>query len=199
MAESADTESNSKRIFIALDLAPETREVIQAWQAGQTAHERLRQVRPDALHMTLAFLGDRAPDQVAAAAEVVDSLRWDPMPGGVLLPDPVPAPRRKPRLLALEVDAPALKPLQEHLVGALSGRGLTMGERRAFWPHITVFRLRRGRPGERPPRLEPLPDGAEHAFGAVRVALYCSELRPEGSKYTLLAANQLPDGDDQMR
>lgn len=183
------------RLFFALDLPPETVELIGRWQAGAPATGGLRAVRPEALHLTLAFLGERPEAEVPALAKLVAELGGEAI-AGVLRPEPVPVPRRRPKLLALSVESPGAERLQAKLSGRLQALGPYRPDRRPFWPHLTVFRLKArssGRKrGERVERLEPLPIGDGQAFGFVRLALYRSFLRPEGSSYSALAANELP-------
>ncbi len=183
------------RMFCALDLPPELRDRIEVWARRQASGEgsRWRAVRPEALHLTLAFLGDRPPAAAARIAEILAALRLEGPVRGMLEPDPVPVPRRAPRLLALGVAGEEIPPLQAELAAALEREGLYEPEARPFWPHVTVLR-RRGR-GSRGGRVEPFGaegDGSGHAFGAVRVALYRSETRPEGPRYTCLATRDLP-------
>lgn len=193
-------EPSSRRLFCALDPPPEIVAAIAAWQgeqlAGRGADAGLRAVRPEALHLTVAFLGAQPPERRAAVAELVGELPARPI-GGRLRPAPVPLPRRRPKLFALEVESRGAERLAAEVREKLALIGVEPPDRRPLWPHLTVFRVKRGRRGgtgarRAPiPRLEPLPEGDGRAFGFVRFALYLSELRPEGSKYTRLAAKDL--------
>jgi len=200
--------SGSSRLFCALDLPDSTVELVASWQRRQGAGEGLRPVGADALHLTVAFLGDVPNARIPELAELVDRVEARPV-GGRLLPSPVPMPRRRPRLFALEVESSAAERLAAEVRRALEGIGLELPDRRPFWPHLTVFRLKGRRPGKgrgsgpgRAPaqRLEPLPEADGHAFGCVRFALYRSELGPSGSTYSRLAARELPQpGGRQKR
>lgn len=181
------------RLFCALDPPGEVIDRIVAWQRDQSqAGPGLRAVRPEALHVTLAFLGDRPERDVPRIARVIEGLTPRPV-AARLLTAPVPVPRRRPRLLALEAESTGAESLAAELTEALVGIGVYEAPKRPFWPHLTVFRVRRRRSrDEIVPRPGPLPGGDGHAFGFVRVALYRSQLRPEGSKYSRLAATDLP-------
>jgi 2'-5' RNA ligase len=196
-------ESGKLRLFCALDLPEPVLELIEGWQRLQAvAHPGWRPVRRQSLHVTLAFLGDRPEADVPRIAGTLKAalapaeLR-EPLLGE-LESEPVPIPARKPRLLALGVAGDGIPALQADLAAALEAEGLFEPEERPFWPHVTVLRRRSdGTAG----RVEPLgvprsdagdADGGGHAFGAVRVALYRSEIRPGGSEYTCLAARDLP-------
>jgi RNA 2',3'-cyclic 3'-phosphodiesterase len=197
----------TERLFLALDLPAETIARISRWQASASGSKRLRAVPADSLHMTLAFLDQRPRSEVPALAALVADVGAEvgaePVTG-VLRPEPVPVPRRRPKLLALDVDSPAAARLQGRLSDRLRALGSHRAPERPFWPHVTVFRIRaRGsgtERGARAKRLDPLPAGDGHAFGFVRLALYRSDLRPEGSSYSRLAANELPQpGGRQKR
>ena len=58
----------SARLFVALDLPADARERVVAWQHDVLGgHGRsVRLVRPESLHVTLAFLGHHPPDEVDA-------------------------------------------------------------------------------------------------------------------------------------
>jgi len=181
------------RLFCALDPPEPVVNAITSWQRGQEGvSERLRPVRPDSLHMTVAFLGDQPEAEVDAIAGVVEGIEPRPIPARLRV-EPVPVPRRRPRLFALEAESPAAEQLAGELGDELTALGVFRRPKRPFWPHLTVFRVRgRAEAGRPAGRLDPLPGGDGHAFGFVRLALYRSELRPEGSKYSRLAARHLP-------
>ena len=193
------------RLFFALDLPDPLRDRVAAWQAEVSA-PALRVVAPEALHVTLAFLGSRPVEEVEALAGALEGLGDEPV-GGVVEPDPVPLPRRRPRLWALAVRSRSAERLQARLAERLDALALSGYEpdERPFWPHLTVLRLRGGGQGQGrragPSELShPLPGRDGHAFGFVRVALYRSQPRPEGSTYSRLAAIELPrSGGPQKR
>ena len=70
-------------------------------------------------------------------------------------------------------------------------------EKRPFWPHVTVARVRREERGsKRPAPVSKLPGGLPQGLlqPAVcrRMTLYRSELQPQGAQYTPLAQVELP-------
>ena len=193
------------RLFYALDIPDSLRELIGRWQQ-RVAEPALRPVAAQALHVTLAFLGSRPLAEIERLGEAVESLPAEPIDGR-LEREPVALPRRRPRLWALGVESPGAERLQAALterLRALDLPGLEL-ENRRFWPHLTVLRLRGARrenARKAAPRelSHPLPAGDGHAFGFVRVALYRSQPRPEGSTYSRLAAIELPrSGGPQKR
>jgi 2'-5' RNA ligase len=148
----------------------------RAAAAGDVA---LRAVGPDALHVTLAFLGQRALDEIERARE---ALREVAAPVGELsLGEPVWLSPRRPHVLTIAVVDPdgALARLQEALTGALGDAVGFVPERRAFRPHVTVARVRRGAV----PRRSGLPETPRAAFTGEALALYRSWLGGGPARY----------------
>jgi 2'-5' RNA ligase len=86
--------------------------------------------------------------------------------------------------------------------GRLAAARLYEAEKRPFWPHVTVARVRaEGRGSRRPQALErppkELPPGLSEAFHGVRLTLYRSELQPLGARYVPLAQVELPGAGRQ--
>ena len=175
------------RLFVALELPEEAARELAALRA-RADPEVWRPVPDAALHLTLAFLGPRPEEAVAACAAAVATAAG-PAPalalgGAVLLP-----PRRA-RVLAVDVvdEDGELAALQRRVGDGLAGEGLYVPEARPFRPHVTVARLR---PRARPPR-EP-PEGPEPVrFRGTAATLFVSRLRPSGARYEALARTPLP-------
>ena len=113
-------------------------------------------------------------------------------------------PKGRPRLYAIGGRSESAAALQAELAEALAAERYYEPEKRGFWPHVTVARVRSERlapqPGERrgkgrPRRVKrapaPLPAALTEPFGAVRIALYRSNLRPQGAEYVSLAGVDL--------
>jgi 2'-5' RNA ligase len=184
------------RLFVALDLPQGVREAIVGWQRAELTDEALRVVGPQNLHVTLAFLGYLPEKAIGAVAEVVHGVRA-PAPRVELRPEPVGKPRGRPRLFALDAQSEQAVALQADLERELVARRLYKPEKRPFWSHVTVARVRPERRGsKRPARVErapgPLPEALAEAFFADRVTLYRSTLRPQGAEYAPLAQLELP-------
>jgi 2'-5' RNA ligase len=179
------------RLFVALDLPQEVLSGIEGWGREALGDPALRPVPAASLHITLAFLGYRPEKEIGRIGEIVESIEG-PAPL-VELRDPVARPERgKPRLFALPVESPQALALQSGLETRLVSERFYEPEKRAFWPHLTVARVRpEARGSKRPRRVEsppgPLPQGLLQPVSCVRVALYRSELKPQGAQYTPLA------------
>jgi 2'-5' RNA ligase len=184
------------RLFVALDLPDSRRADVAEWGAGALSDPALRPVAPEALHITLAFLGLRpAADVERLAALLPEAAAPAPL---VELRDPVGKPTpRKPRLFALPAVSPGAEQIQARLSELLTAEDLYEPEKRPFWPHVTVARVRSEAPGSRRPMLveqtpHDLPEALQEAFYGVRLTLYRSVLQPLGARYAPLAQVELP-------
>jgi len=137
------------RLFLALPIPPDIAAV--AFALLPPPVPALRRVRPELMHLTLAFLGEtpeaRLPDVLAAAEAagagqhafeiVLDQAGRFPVSG-------------VPRVVWLGVGAgrAPLQALADRVVTALRERGLPF-EKRPFQPHLTLARI-----GERTPLAE---------------------------------------------
>jgi len=184
------------RLFVALDLPHHLRAGLEAWQARALDDPALRPVNPAALHVTLCFLGyhpERALESLTSEVTAVDArpveIRFQA--------DPVPVPPKRARLFAVEGESPAASALQAELSERLVAARFYKPEKREFWTHVTVARVRsergsRGRGGRgKPMRVESVPEALPpeltQPFEAPRLALYRSYLRPSGAEYVRLA------------
>jgi RNA 2',3'-cyclic 3'-phosphodiesterase len=184
------------RLFVALDLPEGVRNGLEAWGREALADPALRPVRPENLHITLAFLGYRPEKEIERVAAAVEA-SVAPAPLIELL-EPVARPARgRPRLFALPALSPGAETLQAGLQEGLVGERLYEPEKRPFWPHVTVARARpEGRGSRRPMPVEespgPLPATLAKPFFGVWMTLYRSELKPSGAHYAPLAQVELP-------
>lgn len=185
------------RAFVAVDPAPGVVAELEAW--GRRAAQPLDGVRPlpaASLHLTLAFLGNLDAAEVEAACAIVRAV--DPRPVRLRLgPEVVGVPRRRPRILAFPEDGGETEGLQAAVEAELVGAGLLEPPQGRFWSHLSVARVRRGALDGRHGRTEiaslpPPPASATEGFDAVRLAIYRSELRPDGASYTPMADVYLP-------
>jgi len=184
-------------MFLALDLPEDSRDELVRWRDALLASRTdVRPVRPEALHVTLVFLGwqdESAADRIAEAA-------FDAVPDG---PQPrlaatvvKPVPPRNARLFALDLhdDGGRATALQAGMSAALEAGGWYRPEKRPFWPHITLARVKRGERRVPPPPEDPAPPAAP--FDAGLVTLYRSTLRPQGALYEPLARTVAGDALD---
>jgi 2'-5' RNA ligase len=183
------------RSFVALDLPDATREAVVTWGRQALRDPALRVVPPESLHITLAFLGYLPEREIGRVGEMVRGLKAAaPL---VRLGDPTAKPTlRKARVFALPVESPGTISLHSTLQESLVSERLYKPEQRAFWPHVTVARVKpEGRGSKRPRALQNRPGALPRALlepvRCVRVTLYRSELNPQGARYTPLAQVEL--------
>ena len=182
------------RLFVALDLPAAVRAGIGAWGERELVDPALRRSDEESLHVTFAFLGNRDEEEVEPAAAAVGACGDAAAPLVELL-DPVQKPPRgRPKVFALPAVSPGAEQIQAEVSERLVEAGLYEAEKRPFWPHVTVARVRTE--GRRPAAVErmpgPLPEALRTPFYGVRLALYRSELKPTGARYAPLAQYELP-------
>ncbi len=189
------------RLFIALDLPDSVRSGIVGWGSETLSDPALRRLGPESLHITLAFLGYLPEREIERLAAIVGEIE---VPAPLIeLQDPVPLPPRgRPRLFAIPANSPGAVSLQAELQEGLVAERLYKPEKRPFWPHVTVARVRREERGStRPARVSKLPGALPKSllqvFGGVRVTLYRSEIQPQGARYTPLAQVELSEDGRQ--
>ncbi|MFL5782854.1 MAG: RNA 2',3'-cyclic phosphodiesterase [Thermoleophilaceae bacterium] len=182
------------RLFVALEPCDEDRTALAEWRDRLIAgRDDLRPSATATLHLTLAFLGRRPEGEIAAIARAaLDALEG--MPPALLRPgDVVPVPRRgAPRLFALDLEDEDGRgaAIQAAAGAALARDGFWQPERRPWWPHVTLARVRPRR------RAAPL-EATMPAPGPLRaplVTLYRSTLRPQGAQYDALERIELGYG-----
>lgn len=187
------------RLFVALDLPERVRDGLVAWQREALTDPALRPVGAEALHVTLCFLAYQPEREIERIAEAMRSVGKRPVAAG-FKQEPVAVPPKRPRLFAVDAESEGAVVLQAELSDRLEAQRFYRPEKRPFWPHVTVARIkptkrsaseRRGRRRGRPMQVEaapgPLPVGLCEPFDAVRVTLYRSLLRPTGAEYVSLA------------
>lgn len=186
------------RLFVALELPAEVRSAIVAWGREALSDPALRLLAPESLHITLAFLGYLPEREIPRLAEIVEASRGPA--ARIELRDPLGRPPgSRPRLFALPAESAGAISLQAGLEERLVAARLYKPEKRPFWPHVTVARVRpEGRGSKRPMRVsrQPtgLPAGLLRPFDGVRMTLYRSKLQPQGAQYAPLAQVELSQG-----
>jgi 2'-5' RNA ligase len=194
VARNSPSEAPAARLFVALEPCDEDRAALAGWRDRLIAErDDLRPSPAATLHLTLAFLGRRREAEIAdvarAALGAVEGL-----PPAVLRPaEVVPVPLRgAPRLFALDLgDEDGRGAAIQAAAGeALARAGLWEPERRPWWPHLTLARVKARR------RAAPLaaPEPAPGPLRAPLVTLYRSTLSRAGAHYDPLERIELKYG-----
>lgn len=179
------------RTFVAIEFPEEVRD--RLWAAAAPLRKpdwTIRWVGPERLHMTLKFIGEieegRADEFGRALDRAVGGIAPFPVRlGGV---GAFPSLDR-PRVLWIGVEAPpALEALHRAVEEELSALGVDPDDR-AFHPHVTLGRVKRGRPAG----VGEVAVGIDHEerCRVAEVELMRSRLRPTGSEYSTLSAHEL--------
>jgi RNA 2',3'-cyclic 3'-phosphodiesterase len=181
----ASTATPTERLFVACDL-PDTARADLAEQACRRARDAGgRPTPPEKLHLTLAFLGPVPIDAIPGVADAVRRACRGHAPittrqhGTAGIPGAA-----RSRIVAAILEDPDGR-LAE-LAGDVARRmpPLVPGFRptAAFWPHVTLVRLRRPQP------VGSAATPTEQMFAFDRVTLYASRSAPGGtSQYAPLA------------
>lgn len=178
------------RAFVAIDVPDEIKRTVSAVseQLAVTLPERsVRWVKPNAMHLTLRFLGDTAETLVPALGDALDTAVAGHAAFTLRLGElgTFPNPQR-PRVVWLGVvpvpPAPdeALRRLKTSLDEALLPLGWEM-EQKPFTAHLTLGRVRDGGRLTLPAR----PDVPPASFRVTAIHLIESDLRPDGPRYRL--------------
>jgi 2'-5' RNA ligase len=184
------------RLFLALEPREEDRTALADWRDRLVAgRDDLRPSPAETLHLTLAFLGYRPKKEIPAIAHAAFGAVGELAPATLRPLSVVPLPRRGPRLFALDLDDEEGRAaaIQAAASQALAEGRFYRPEKRAWWPHVTLARVKRGRCA---PPLEDVPPGvgAPATLAAPTVTLYRSTLRPQGALYEPLERIELGYG-----
>jgi len=174
------------RLFLAIPL-PSAALARLASAAGELRGRSLKAARPDGLHLTLVFLGEREEAEAGKIGDLLEEpeLAVPRFPASLGGYGQFPA-RGTPRVIFTPVleGAGQITALQQALVGVLHRAGIRLEEEaRGFTPHVTLARCRG--PGADLRGLQDLL-AFEERFTADRLVLYRSILRPEGAEYQAL-------------
>jgi len=179
------------RAFFAIELEPGARaavcDVLGAL-CKASGGESVHWVRQEALHVTLRFLGNVDPSQLAPLAQAVGAEVSGLSPIAMTLGAArlFPSPRR-PRVVALEVGPEAeLAGLAAAVERGTEACGFEP-ENRPFRSHLTLGRIKQGRG----PDVSAAGVPAGTAASVESVVLFQSELQRSGAKYTPLERMRL--------
>jgi len=191
------------RIFIGIDLDDAIRLRIARFLEGVSGFApEARWVRPESLHITLKFIGEQKPEQVAEIGQRLRKIQSEPIEIGLSGYGFFPT-AKAPRVFWVGIQAgTVLANLASQIDEAVSELGVPR-EERAFSPHLTLARAggRSGDPkwrkGDKPnsvfatlqKRLLQMNESASGGFDFGKMTadtfiLYESHLSPAGSKYT---------------
>ena len=190
------------RVFVALNLDDALRARIDE---ELLAHLRaqvpgVRWVPRENLHVTLAFLGDRSPQEVKDVEQVLRDVAAERTAFDVRLSGLGVFPNAsRPRVVWLGLEDPSYVRALHRSFERERGRLGVAAEGRAYHPHVTLGRVTGA--GDGATRA-----GLAHALSTVKfeatvrlrsVDLMQSDMTPAGSRYTRLAAVPLESPEER--
>ncbi len=179
------------RTFVAIELNEACRQALgRAIDVLRPVAPGVRWVRPDAIHLTIKFIGELPETDLPAAIDCLDAAAEGVGPFTMVLSglSGFP-PKGTPRVIHVGVDEPTggLAALQKAVDRGFSRDLRIARDRRRFTPHITLGRVRDRR---RCPSVDELSTAlTDQDFGSVDVdsfVLMLSELKPTGAVHTPL-------------
>jgi len=182
------------RSFIAIELTAEVRESLSSLmdRLKPERHPQVKWVAADSVHLTLKFLGNIYPDQVAGITQAISSAARGVSPFELKVDGLGAFPNsQQPRVIWVSVtgDTRKLKLLHREIDGALSYLGFPR-EKRAFTPHLTLGRMKDQASSRDKANIGKLVTATEFAGGAAmqvkEISLMQSTLTPSGPIYSRL-------------
>jgi 2'-5' RNA ligase len=179
------------RSFLAFELPKEIEEIVARTSLEMRQYRLdVRWVRPANIHLTIVFMGDVDPDRLAAIEDALDPVCRGQNPLRIALKGTGVFPNsRRPNVvwIGLAGDLEEMSRFRDALQDQLAPFGIRK-ERRAFKPHLTLGRFRRGSTsgGDLDRALSRFADLESAVCRLERITLFRSDLKPEGPIYTRL-------------
>ena len=192
------------RLFVALNIDQAIRErILRFLQGVQGFAPEARWVKPESLHVTLKFIGEKPAVAIEAIKSSLRNLNSETVEMNFRSFGFFPS-AKAPRVFWIGIESgPQLKTLAARVDDALSTLGISK-EDHEFSPHLTLARAGKSgapqrRPGDAPhskfkslqEKLNAMPVPEFGTANAREFYLYESKLSPAGSKYTKLERFEL--------
>ena len=183
------------RAFIAIDLSREVRDALRSLQEDlKKTRADVRWVKPEAIHLTLKFLGNITEDTVGKVAGGMGAAAREARACTIHIRGLGAFPSTaRPRIVWVGVreDTGALRDLQGRIEHEMERIGVHR-ETRSFRPHLTLGRFTSSRGRDQiVPRLEEGADRVMGSFIADEIVLFKSTLLPSGAEYSRLNSTAL--------
>jgi RNA 2',3'-cyclic 3'-phosphodiesterase len=181
------------RVFIALDIDDAIRQRIQRFMEGVSGFASdARWVRPESLHVTLKFIGEKPIETVEEIKRVLSGIRAEPIQITLRGYGFFPTAKAARVFWAGIESGPQLTSLAKAVDETTFSLGIPK-EDHPFSPHLTLARGggRSSAPGKNFQRLQeklaPLPTPEFGTIAAHEFFLFQSQLSRGGSRYTKIA------------
>jgi RNA 2',3'-cyclic 3'-phosphodiesterase len=183
-----------KRIFLAINLPEKVKKTLTDYQ-GRWQDFPVRWVKPESLHLTLAFLGYISDEELSKICQELKGIASEHFSFFINLNqiDYDVQEKKMPRLIwAIGEKSEQLSSLKKDLDGFLDNTIGFLPERKDFLPHITLGRIKQWQwskieTEERPQIKEDL----FLDFQVQSIEVMESRLRRSGAEYTILQSELL--------
>jgi len=183
-----------QRIFIAINLPEKIKKELKKFQEKWPTLP-VRWVKPDNLHITLAFLGYIYPEELSEVFKVTNEIAKKHNLFFINLKKTIYGPPKKfpPKMVWLEIESnKELVSLKKDLENSLSKKINYSPENRLFSPHITLGRIKswdfRKIELEEKPQIE---EEVNLGFEVKSIEIMESQLKKGGAEYAILESCQL--------
>jgi RNA 2',3'-cyclic 3'-phosphodiesterase len=187
------------RLFVAHNIDESVRQRLSTFVAGVEGFATaVRWVKPEALHITLKFIGEWEADKLPALQQALAAVRSPPVRLTVRDYGFFPT-ARSARVFWVGIQSePSLADLAKAVDQACAATGIP-GEQRAFSPHLTLARSKSGAPGpiagdrantrfaQLQQKLSAMPPPDFGTMTARDFHLFESKTSPSGARYTKLS------------
>jgi 2'-5' RNA ligase len=179
-----------RRIFIAINLPEKIKEELASFKE-KYPELPARWVKPENLHITLAFLGYVKDEDIPKIIEIVKNVASKHSPFLIRIVKIAYAPPKisPPRMVwAIGEKNENLWKLQENLKNALMEMKISqLEEGRGFIPHITLARIRKWEFKQMEPEERPeVDEDVNFSFEVKSIEIMESHLKRGGAEYTVL-------------
>jgi 2'-5' RNA ligase len=183
-----------RRIFIAINLPEKIKEGLVSFQE-KYSELPARWIKPENLHITLAFLGYVKDEDVPKIVEITKNIASKHKPFSIRIVKIAYGPPKisPPRMVwAIGEKNEKLWKLQENLKNALMEMKIPQLEEeegRGFIPHITLARIRKWEFKQMEPEERPeIDEELNFSFEVKSIEIMESHLKRGGAEYTVLAS-----------
>jgi 2'-5' RNA ligase len=179
------------RVFAGLPIPEGQGRIIGDWMNGcKHTLKGFALVRPENLHLTLFFFGEKNQEEVDELVKALQTIRFGKITASLSGLGQFPR-RGTPRVIFLDMETGREEVIS--LYRSFLSKILPLGyheDRRGFTPHITIGRNRRGRPV---PPLPAVEQALKESFVIDRLILYESKLNPGGAVYAPISTTRAAD------
>jgi 2'-5' RNA ligase len=196
MRDKTQPDNNQWRVFCAVELPQRARDLVLAHIARlkeKVPHAKASWAHDANLHLTLKFLGEIPAASVTDFSNAVSLAVSRVQPFAINLEQTgVFPPHGQPRVLWIGINDPSthLAELHAQLEEEAAQKGFAK-ETRAFHPHLTIARLRQADNARELANAHKQMEFEPLKIDIAELLVIRSELRSEGSKYTIVSRHAL--------